>query len=71
MLCNASIMTEERVWAVEMEQKPLFQRVDPTLIHSLTSKCDKLRLKSCTAELEGFQQTLSNHKGIPHTARNI
>lgn len=55
MLGKASIMTEERVWAVETEHWLLFQRVDPTLIHSLTSKCDKLELKSCTAELEGFQ----------------
>lgn len=68
---KASIMAEEQVWAVEKEHKLLFQRADPTLIHSLTSKCDKLKLKSCTAELEGFQQSLSNHKGIPHTARHI
>lgn len=64
-------MTEEQVWAVEKKHKLLFQRVDPTVIHSLTSKCDKLKLKSCTAELERFQQFLSNHKGIPHTARHI
>lgn len=62
---------EKEDGAVEKEPKLLFQRVDPTLIHSLTSKCDKLKLKSCTAELEGFQQPLSNHKGIPHTARHI
>lgn len=64
-------MTEGRVSVVEKERKLLFQRVDPTMIPSLTPKCDKLKPKTCTAELEGFQQSLSNHKGIPHTARHI